>query len=523
MGVCSVIHKNWYKRLSSASLVALSACDVLAAFKTRVLTPSAYLAACLEQISRYNPKINALTAMDTEGAIASAVAATQRWKDGCPKGVLDGLPIGVKDLQNTKGLLTTHGSIRTRGYIPDEDLPMVARLRAAGAIILAKTNVPEMGAGGNSRNPVWGATGNPFDANLIAGGSSGGSAAALAANLLPLCTGSDTGGSLRMPAALCGVVGYRPSVDVIAHPTRPLGWSGISVLGPMARTMDDLTLMLDVCQGYDPDDPLSAPVLPDRFKALPVVSLKDLRVGFSEDFGGAPVEESIRETFRRRLEVLRPQVKECRAVDLDLGDMNRCFDILRAESFGVAFGKAVAEDPYSFGAHIKDNVALGHTMSLADRGWAHAEQTRILRKYNSLMADFDVIVLPTSPISPYQWTQSHAYEVDGQVMDIYYRWLALCYRGSLTGGPSITLPCGRDAAGMPFGLQVLGSVRGDEGLLAAAKALEILFSRSAETARPLANMETLAASRLDLLSIVTHPPDVTATPDPSSHLVRTAV
>jgi len=126
---------------------------------------------------------------------------------------------------------------------------MVARLRAAGAIILAKTNVPEMGAGGNSRNPVWGATSNPFDANLIAGGSSGGSAAALAANLLPLCTGSDTGGSLRMPAALCGVVGYRPSVGVIAHPTRPLGWSGISVLGPMARTVDDLALMLDVCEG----------------------------------------------------------------------------------------------------------------------------------------------------------------------------------------------------------------------------------------------------------------------------------
>ena len=136
---------------------------------------------------------------------------------------------------------------------------MVARLRAAGAIILAKTNVPEMGAGGNSRNPVWGATSNPFDANLIAGGSSGGSAAALAANLLPLCTGSDTGGSLRMPAALCGVVGYRPSVGVIAHPTRPLGWSGISVLGPMARTVDDLALMLDVCEGYHADDPLSAP------------------------------------------------------------------------------------------------------------------------------------------------------------------------------------------------------------------------------------------------------------------------
>jgi hypothetical protein len=156
------------------------------------------LDACLTQISRFNPKINAIAAMDIESAIACATAATQRWQDGCPMGPLDGLPIGVKDLQNTKGLLTTHGSIRARGYIPESDMPMVARLRAAGAIILAKTNVPEMGAGGNSRNRVWGATGNPFGANLIAGGSSGGSAAALAANFLPLCTGSDTGGSLRM-------------------------------------------------------------------------------------------------------------------------------------------------------------------------------------------------------------------------------------------------------------------------------------------------------------------------------------
>jgi amidase len=520
LGVCHLFHMSWGKLLT---ITALSACEVLAAFKAKSLTPSAYLLACLDEISRSNPKINALTALDIEGATAAAAAATERWQVGRPIGPLDGLPIGVKDLQNTKGLLTTHGSIRARGHVPDEDLPMVARLRAAGAIILAKTNVPEMGAGGNSRNRVWGATGNPFDANLIAGGSSGGSAAALAANLLPLCTGSDTGGSLRMPAALCGVVGYRPSVDVIAHPTRPLGWSGISVLGPMARNVDDLTLMLDVCQGYDPDDPLSAPSATGRFTELPTTDLKDLRVGFSEDFGGAPVEQSIRETFRTRLDVLCPQVKECRDADLDLGDMDRCFDILRAESFGVAFAEAVAQDPDSFGAQIKDNVALGHTMSLADRGWAHAEQSRILRKFNALMVEFDVIVLPTSPVSPFAWTQFYADEIDGQKMDIYYRWLALCYRGSLTGGPSITLPCGRDATGMPFGLQMLGPLRGDEGLLCAAKAMEDLFACSEQTARPLANLQILPQSDVDLTSIVTHPPDLRAAPTSSSRVMRTAV
>ncbi|WP_254694103.1 amidase [Sulfitobacter sp. SK012] len=505
------------------SVTALSACEVLAAFKSKSMTPTAYLLACLDKISRFNPKINALAALDIDHATVAAADATKRWQTGCPIGPLDGLPIGVKDLQNTKGLLTTHGSIRARGHVPDNDLPMVARLRAAGAIILSKTNVPEMGAGGNSYNPVWGATGNPFDANLIAGGSSGGSAAALAANLLPLCTGSDTGGSLRMPAALCGVVGYRPSVDVIAHPTRPLGWSGISVLGPMARTVDDLTLMLDVCKGYHADDPLSAPSDTGRFAALPSIDLKDLRVGYCEDFGGAPVEQSIREIFRARLAVLRPQVKECRAVDLDLGEMDRCFDILRAESFIVAFGEGIEADPDSFGAHIKDNVALGHSMSLADRGWAHAEQSRILRKFNALIAEVDVIVLPTSPVSPFAWTQPYVDEIDGKKMDVYYRWLALCYRGSLTGSPSITLPCGRDAAGMPFGFQVMGPLRGDEGLLSAAKAMETLFAGSEQTARPLADLQTLPNSDVDLKSIVTHPPDFGAVLAPQSRDMRTAV
>ena len=495
--------------MSTTALVSLSATEVLARFKNRSLTPSGYLAACLDQISRFNPRINAVTAMDTERAVSDASRATRRWQAGKPMGPLDGLPIGVKDLQDTEGLLTTHGSIRARGNVPAQDLPLVARLRAAGAIILAKTNVPELGAGGNSRNPVWGATGNPFNASLIAGGSSGGSAAALAANFLPLCTGSDTGGSLRLPAALCGVVGFRPSVDVIAHPTRPLGWSGISVLGPMARTMDDLLLMLNVCQAQDPDDPLSASAASNRFASLPSVDLKDLRIGFSEDFGGAPVDQEIRETFRSRINFLRPHVKELCEADLNLGKMDRTFDILRAESFVSAFGESYARAPEEFGSHIAANIEMAHSLTLADRGWAHAEQTRILRKFNRLMRDFDVVLLPTSPVSPFPWTQSHATEIEAQHMDVYYRWLALAYRGSLTGGPAITLPCGRDCHGMPFGLQMLGPVRGDENLLAVAKAMEGLFANSSETVRPVPDLERLAAPDVGLRSIVTHPPLLT--------------
>lgn len=493
-------------------VMALSACEVLAAFERQTLTPSDYLAACLERISRYNSSINALAAMDTDVAIREAEESTLRWKSGNSVGPLDGLPIGVKDLQDTRGLLTTHGSPRSRGNVPQQDLPMVARLRAAGAIILAKTNVPELGAGGNSRNPVWGATANPFNANLIAGGSSGGSAAALAANLLPLCTGSDTGGSLRLPAALCGVVGYRPSVDVIAHPTRPLGWSGISVLGPMARTMNDLVLMLRACCGGDIDDPIARVGRTDRFDTLPTVALQDLRVGYSEDFGGAPVDAAIRAVFNALLQTLRPQVKSCVAVGMNLGQMDRCFDILRAESFVAAFGELALQQPDDFGSNIHDNLALAKSMSLADRAWAHKEQTRILRNFNHVMRDYDVILMPTSPVSPFAWTQPHATEIDGQTMDTYYRWLALSYRGSLSGGPAITLPAGRDAAGMPFGLQLLGAVGGDEALLAAAIAVENHLSKSPETARPVPDLINLPTSAVDLRSIVTHPPILSASP-----------
>lgn len=492
--------------MSGPAVLSLSACEILASFKNGGLTPSEYLTNCLDHISLINPKINALTAIDSERAIVEASQSDLRWKAGTPKGRLDGLPVGIKDLQDTQGLLTTHGSIRARGNVPDRDLPMVARLRTAGAIILAKTNVPELGAGGNSRNPVWGATGNPFDPNLIAGGSSGGSAAALAANLLPLCTGSDTGGSLRLPAALCGIVGYRPSVDVIAHPTRPLGWSGISVLGPMARTVEDVTLMLNVCQGHHPDDPLSAQASTDRFTSLNRLDLSSLRVGYSEDFGGVPVDHDILETFQSRINTLKPHFKECRPVDLNLGNMDRVFDILRAESFTAAFAVALTSAPEDFGPHIAENVAMGCSMTLADRAWAHAEQTRILRNFNKVMRDIDVILLPTSPVSPFPWTQSHATEINGQSLDVYYRWLALAYRGSLTGGPAITLPCGRDPHGMPFGLQMIGPVRGDEGLLAAAKALETLLAASSELNRPLPDLANLWSSEVGLKSIVTHPP-----------------
>ncbi len=502
-------------------LTGLPAVALLEGFKRGEWSPVDALEAGIARIGRYNHLINAVAATCFDRARTEARDSEQRYSDGQPIGPLDGLTLGVKDLQPTAGLLTTSGSPTLRDYVPDTDLPMVAALRAAGAIVVGKTNVPEHGAGGNSRNAVWGATGNPFNPNLIAGGSSGGSAAALAADFFSLCTGSDTGGSLRLPAAVCGVVGFRPSPGLVPHPTRPLGWSAISVLGPMARNMDDLVLMLRSCIGFSTDDPLNADHRPDAFALADVPPLSELRIGCSEDFGGCPVDPQIRALFRQRVARLASQAKECRPVELNLGEMDRCFDVLRAESFVAAFGASYARDLGELNEDVRVNVALGLDMSLADRAWAHLEQTRILRAYKAVATGMDAIILPTVPVSPFPWTQSFPASIDGSAMDVYYRWLALTYRPTLTASPVLTLPCGVDAQGMPFGLQLLGHGSGDAALLRVGKALETFFESDPETRRPRPDLDALSPSAVPLKSIVTHPPAPAA--DANAAHVLTAV
>ena len=222
---------------SNRDLVSHSAVELRRMIGAREISPVELLDACIERIEAINPAVNAVTATCYEQAREAAKAAERAVLNGEPLGLLHGLPLGVKDLEDTAGLLTTYGSPMSRGNVPSRDVVMVERLRAAGAILVAKTNVPELGAGANTRNVVWGATGNPFNPELNAGGSSGGSAAALACDMLPVCTGSDTGGSLRIPASKCGVVGFRPSAGLVPNSRRLLGWSPLSVLGPMGRTV----------------------------------------------------------------------------------------------------------------------------------------------------------------------------------------------------------------------------------------------------------------------------------------------
>ncbi len=488
------------------NIVEKSAVELRRLIGSRQLSPVELLEACIARIETINPHINAVTATCFERARVEARAAEQAVMDGQPLGLLHGLPIGIKDLEETAGLLTTYGSPLYRGNVPERDNALVARLRAAGAIVAGKTNVPEMGAGANSRNTVWGATGNPFNPLLNAGGSSGGSAAALATDLLPLCSGSDTGGSLRIPAAKCGVVGFRPSPGLVPSERKTLGWTPISVVGPMGRDVADTVLQLRATIGLHASDPLGYAVSDSEFASLPEIDLAQLRIGYTEDFGVCEVDDGIRQVFRDKIAAIAGLVKVCEPVQVDMGEAHRAFDVIRAEAFVAGFEAAYRRDPSSLGPNTRANYEMGAAMSLSDCAWAQGEQTRIFRRFQQLYERYDLIVSPTTPVSPFPWSELYLKEVNGVALENYYRWLALTYVVTLATNPSISLPCGRDHRGMPFGLQVTGPFRGDARLLGCAAALEQAFDGDVALRRPRPDIAQLKTVQAPLKSIVTHPP-----------------
>ena len=493
--------------MTERTLTSRSATELRRLIGSKQISPVELLEACIGRIADINPHINAVTATCFERARKEALAAEKAVLAGQALGPLHGLPIGIKDLEETEGLLTTYGSAIYRNNIPAQDNRLVARLRSAGAIVVGKTNVPEMGAGANTRNTVWGATGNPFNPALNAGGSSGGSAAALAVDLLPLCSGSDTGGSLRIPAAKCGVYGFRPSPGLVPSQRKLLGWTPISVVGPMGRSMEDILLQLSATVGLDTSDPLSYPASAADFAAPGEVDLSTLRVAYTEDFGVCEVDNQIRDVFRAKIAAMRPLFRECEALQFDAGQAHRCFDVIRAESFVAGFEAAYRRDPQSLGPNTRANYELGAAMGLADTAWAHAEQTRFFRRFQSLYEHYDLILSPTTPVSPFAWSELYLKEVNGVALENYYRWLSLTYVVTLATNPALAMPCGVDHKGMPFGLQVVGSFRGDARLLACASALERAFASQPELARPLPDLDRLRASRIDLKSIAVDAPE----------------
>ena len=491
---------------ANESLLSETAVELRRRIGSKEISPVELLEACIARIERLNPAVNAVTATCYERAREEAGVAEKAVLRGDALGLLHGLPAGIKDLDETGGLLTTYGSPSYRDFVPERDNAMVARVRAAGAVVVGKTNVPEFGAGANSRNVVWGATGNPFDPELNPGGSSGGSAVALATGMLPVCTGSDTGGSLRIPAAKCGVVGFRPSPGLVPVERRPLGWTPISVVGPMGRTVADTCLLLAAQAALDDCDPLSYPVDGRAFAAPAPRDPGSLRVAYTEDFGISPVDAPIREVFRGRIAAMRHCFRSCEEIAFDFGEADRCFDVIRAMGYAARYREMYEKDPASLGPNVRVNYEMAAGMTMADVAWAHLEQTRIFRRFQQTFRDYDLVLAPTTPVSPFPWTQLYLAEMDGKPLRNYYHWLSLTYVITLATNPAISVPCGVDHKGMPFGLQVVGPFRADRALLGAAHALEQAFAAIPALRRPVPDLGKLTRPTPALKSIVTHPP-----------------
>ncbi len=478
------------------------ACDLAAVEARRLigmkrLSPVELAESCIQRVEKVDHAVNALVARDFDRAREAARKAETAVARGEALGALHGLPLGIKDLENTEGLRTTYGSVMFRDHVPREDQAMVAALKQAGGIVLGKTNTPEFGAGANTRNKVYGATGNPFNPALSAAGSSGGSAVALATGMLPLASGSDMGGSLRNPAAFCGIVGMRPSPGLVPSELRLLGWSSLSVLGPMARNVPDLALMLAAMAGADARDPLSYTIRgrkawqADEFYPVKPVDLASLRVAATADFGFAPTETAIVNAFEARVAKLSGLFGALDQATPDCRGADEAFAVKRAVAFLASFGATFRASPEKLGANIRANVEEGLRYSAEDVARAEAKHTAYYRRWQDFFERYDIIVTPAITITPRPWTELYPTEIDGKPTTSYFQWLALAYAATLAGHPALSLPLGRDAAGMPFGLQIIGPRGGDALVLQVAAALEAHFADNAELRRPMPDLKTL--------------------------------
>ena len=342
----------------------LTAVEARALIGRRALSPVELLESCIGRIEAIDPAVNAMPARDFAAARAAAGRAEQAVMAGAALPPLHGLPLAVKDTMAAAGLPFTRGSTLFRNHVAPEDERVVADLRRAGAIVVGKTNTPEFAAGANTRNAVWGATGNPFDPARSAAGSSGGSAVALACGMVPLATGSDTGGSLRNPAAFCGVVGFRPSPGVVPRETRALGWLPLDTNGPMARTVTDSALLLAAMAAEDGRDPWNRPA--GALSPLPPVDLASLRVALTPDFGFAPVERVVREAFSGKAALLRPLFGRADDATPDCSGADEAFAVLRAVSFLGNHLDRVQAHPDEVGPNVTANVAEGLHYTAAD-------------------------------------------------------------------------------------------------------------------------------------------------------------
>jgi amidase len=454
-------------------LCFLTARDLRAALGRREVSAREVLAAHLDQIERLNPAVNAVITLAAEQATAAAAAADERAAAGADLPPLHGLPVAHKDLHETAGLLTTYGSPLRANYVPAEDALVIERMRQAGVITIGKTNVPEFGAGSHTFNPLFGATRNPYDRSKSAGGSSGGTAAALACGMHPIGDGSDMGGSLRNPASFNNVVGFRPSPGRVPGWPALMAWGTMGVSGPMARTVADTALLLSVLAGPDPRSPIALETPGSRFAEPLESDPRGLRVAFSPDLGGAvPVEPEVAAATTAAALVFADLGARVTDASPDFTGADEVFRTLRAWNFEATFGALEEQSPEAFKATLRDNIAQGRALSGRDLARAEQLHTTLFQRVRQFFTHYDILLLPVSQVLPFDVDLEYPTEINGVPMTDYLDWMASAYLISATGCPALSVPAAFSQGGLPIGVQLVGPHHADFAVLQAGHAFE---------------------------------------------------
>jgi Asp-tRNA(Asn)/Glu-tRNA(Gln) amidotransferase A subunit family amidase len=458
--------------MAAEELAWLPAGDLAELIRRKAASPVEVVEAVLSRIERLNPRLNAFCTVIAEEAREAAVAAEVSVMTGESLGPLHGVPISVKDLVFTRRVLTTGGSRLFADHVPEEDAVCVERLKGAGAILVGKTTTPEFGHKGVTDSPLFGITRNPWDQALTPGGSSGGAGAAVAAGMAPLAVGTDGGGSIRIPASFCGIYGLKPSFGRVPQNPGFPGWLGISVTGPMTRTVRDAALMLDVMAGPDDRDRHSLPADGGgSFAAACEAGIAGLSVAWSPDLGHGRVDPQVDDLCRAAAERFESLGCHVEVVTPSWDDPEEIFRVMAAAETHAAWGHALADDAERLDRSLVALLRFGGTIGVESYLRAAQRREELWGEVQRFLARFDLLITPTVAVPPFAVGRPALKEINGRPASPL-GWIPFTFPFNLTGQPAATVPVGFTPAGLPVGLQIVGRRHGERAVLAASAAFE---------------------------------------------------
>jgi len=456
--------------LANQGLVRETACTVVGKLRQGEVTPLDLLDVLEKRIAEVDNKVNALPILCFDRAREHARALMQR--PVAERGLLAGLPVPIKDLFDVKGVRNTQGSPIFKDRIAERSDIAVDTLEANGAVVYAKSNTPEFGAGAHTFNEVFGATLNPWDTSKSASGSSGGAAVALATGMAWLAHGTDMGGSCRNPASFCGVVGLRPSIGRVAHTPEFKIDRTLTVHGPMARNIEDLALLLDAMSGEHPGDPRSLPLLPTSFLSAAQSGKKPKRVAYSPDLGITPVDPEVAAVTRKAAQRFADADVIVEEAHPDLREAHECFHVLRAFDFAVTKARLLRSKRELLKPEVIWNIEQGLKLTVEQIERAEGQRVAMAERARKFFESYDLLLSPATIVPPFPVEKRYVAECAGKTFDNYVEWLGIVYAITLACCPALSLPCGFTASGLPVGLQMVGPPRSEAQLLAGARVLE---------------------------------------------------